>query len=152
MGELGSRQPSTSQSVSLTTMSRKQPSSNGSISPSTSTNAKPYSPRKILLMKPPPLRLSGSVARDIPSKLAGLRFDAYKRADSKSMPASDAGRSMVFASPVDKRKASVKHERAVSGTVQPLSPFIFLVMVKDFKPRVVHLHPRPKLCLQTPKS
>jgi hypothetical protein len=153
MGELGSRQPSISQSVSLTTMNRKQPLSNDSTSPSTSTSAKPNSPRKILAMKPPPLRLiSGSAARDPPSKLAGLRFDAYKRAESKSVPASDAGRSIISASPVDKGKAPVKHERVVSGTVQPFSPFIFSILVKDVKPRVVRLHPRPKPSLQTSKS
>lgn len=79
-------------------------------------------------MKPPPKRLSESAVadnirpatRDLPSKLAGLPFDRYKRAESKSVPASEPGRSTVSASHVvknfdDKAKAP---QRVPSGMSQ----------------------------------
>ena len=55
--------------------------------------------------------------RDPPSKLAGLPFDAYKRAENKTVPASDPGQSMVSASPVDKRLPP-KPRRVISGMIQ----------------------------------
>jgi hypothetical protein len=142
MDGLGGRQSGASSSVSS---NRKQSLNNDSISPSTSINAKPNLPRKRSAMKPPP---SLPAIRDPPSKLAELPFESYKR---RNAPAFDP-RSRKPASPADKGKAPVKLERVPSGMVQPLFSFVFSVLVKHPKPRVVRLHLRPKPSLLTPKS
>ena len=100
---MGSSQPAASQSVSSTTMNRKHPFSNVSASPLRSTSVKRNLMRKSSGMKPPP----------IPS---------YKRAESKTMPASDPGLS------VDKGKGKVlKIERMPSGMIQPFPCPIHIV-------------------------
>ena len=108
------------------------------IFPSTSTNKEPSLLAKRFPMKfpPSPKRSSQSAVaegnqpptRDLPSKLAGLPFHTYKRADGKTVVASDSGRSKV-PSPiykfVGKGKVPLKH-RVASGIVLPLTAiFIF---------------------------
>ena len=142
MGGLGGRQ----RGVSLSVFSNRR-SGNDSASP---IIAKPKLMRKSSGMKPPPLpfykkRLSNSAmsesirpaTRDFPSKLATLPLDTYKRGESSTVPASDPGRSVASASPVDKKfvttaKGPLKHQQVPSGMVQPLlffSPFIFSILV-----------------------
>jgi hypothetical protein len=129
MGGLVGWQPGASRSVSSTTMNRK--SGNDSASP---INAKLKLMRKSSGMKPPPLpkrSLSNSakmaestqpVIRDLPSKLANLPFDAYKGGESKKVPASQPGRSVVSASPIDKKLVdkvkALKREQVPSGMTQ----------------------------------
>lgn len=126
---MGGRQTGASLSISSTTMNRK----------SGNDTASPIHPRLKLMrktsgMKPPPppkRRLSNSAmaesirpaTRDPPSKLAGLPLDAYKRGESKTVPASDPGRSVVSAPPVDKKlvdktKAPLKRRRVLPGMIQ----------------------------------
>ena len=94
-------------------------------------NPKPNLMRKSSGMKPPQFpkkNLSKSAlaesirpgTRDPPSKLTGLPFDAYKRSQSKTVPVSDPGRSVVSTSPVEKKfdKASIKHRRVPSSMTQ----------------------------------
>lgn len=123
MGGLGGRQPASSQSGFSTTTNKKLGND-----PASPEIAKLKLMRKSSGMKPPPFynkrRSESAVAdsilpttRDPPSKLAGLPFDAYKRAENKTVPAFDPGQSMVSASPVDKRFPP-KPRRVLSGMVQ----------------------------------
>ena len=123
---MGGRQPETSLSVSSTTMNRKFGND------STSTNSKLILLMKSFRKRPSPTnkRLSESAVesfrtatRDPPSKLAGLPFAAYKRAENKTVPAPIPGRSIISASPVDKNpvdtaKAPLKRRRVPSGMAQ----------------------------------
>ena len=112
-------------SVSSTTMNRKLTNETASV------NARLKLMRKSSGMRPPPLpkRIQSHSAmaesirpasRDPPSKLAGLPLDAYKRGESKTVPASEPGRSVVSASPVEKKlvdsaKAPLMRQRVPSG-------------------------------------
>jgi len=157
MGGLGGRQPGASLSTSSTTRL-----GNDSASP---INAKLNLMRKSSGMKPPPFLRKGlsksamteSTRPDPPSKLAGLPFDAYKRAESKTVSAFDPGRSMVSAPPIDKKlvdkgKATLMGRRASGMTLFFFSPFIFLILVKHLKPRATFHHLKPKLPLLTMRS
>ena len=139
MGGLDGRQRGTSVSVFPTTMNRK--SGNDSASP---INVKPKLMRKSSGMRPPPYpftkkSLSNSAmaesirpaTRDFPSKLASLPLDAYKRGERKTVPASDPGRSVVSAPPVDKKlvdtaNGSLKRQHVPSGMAQFFSFFLHL--------------------------
>lgn len=133
---LGGRQPEASLSVSSTAMNRKFGND------STSTQSKLNLMRKSPGKRPfPNKHLSESAVesfraatRDPPSKLAGLPFAAYKRAENKTVPAPIPDRSTVSASPVDKKpvdtaKAPLKRRRVPSGMAQS---FFFLHLYSQF--------------------
>ena len=135
--------------VSSTTMNRK--SGDNSASP---INTKPKLMRKSSGMRPPPFpkkNLSNSpmaesirpATRDPPSKLSGLPFDTYKSAGSKTVPASDPGRSVVSASPVNNRlaEAPLKRQRLPSGMTQ----FFFSIYI-------LNLSVAPQTTRQPPTS
>ena len=109
-----------------------------------STGKRPPLPRK-RLSESAATESIRSATRDPPSKLAGLSFGAYKRAGSKTVPAS--GRSMASISPVDKNPFDkAKRRRVLSGMAQIFfSPFIFSILAKHLKPRVIFLNPNPSL-------
>jgi len=156
----GGMRPSQLVSSMTMGMGKKQPVGDSSTSPSTSTNAKPDLPRKISTMRPPlfppkhpfeaaPAESNRLATRDPPSKLAGLPFDTYKRTKSKTVPVSDAGRSMVPVSPVDKPvdkgKAPVKQTQ---GMGKPSTSIRILILVKHLKPCAIHLRRKRSLLMQ----
>ena len=106
---MGGKQSGVYVAVPLPTMIRKR-LGNSSTSPSTSTNVKP----KNSPMKPPPFlpnrpsevaERSQPVTLDLPSKLIGLPFDSYKRAERTS--------------PVARGKVPIDGRRVPSGMSQP---------------------------------
>ena len=122
MGGLGSKQSGPSVSVSPIMMNRKRPFSSGLTSPSTSTNTKPNLPKKGSAIKPPtslpnrPFELTRTETNQSATH-DRLSLDNYKHAESKLVSASNLGRSMAPASPVDKHgKALLNHTRVPSGT------------------------------------
>lgn len=142
---LDGRQRGASLSISTTRKSGNDPAS--------PINAKPKLMRKSSGMKPPPLPFSKKnlPARDFPSKLAALPLDAYKRGESST---SGPGHSVASASSVDKKpaKGPLKHQQVPSGMVPfflSFSPFIFSILMQQFKLRayLLHLNPKPFLRL-----